>query len=64
MFLGGWYYYYCCTALIAVVVHDRFVGWVTYIGGWLMGRWFVLYLRASQAARGVNGWGQSGVIGG
>ena len=29
----------CCTATIAVVVHGRFVGWVTYVGGWWMGRW-------------------------
>ena len=39
----------CCnssTAVIAVVVHGRFVGWVTCVGGWLMGRWVILYLRA------------------
>ena len=32
--------------IVAVVVHGRLVGWDTYVGGWWMGRWVVLYLRA------------------
>ena len=27
--VSGWYYCYCCTATIAVVVHGRFMGWVS-----------------------------------
>ena len=37
--------------VLIAVVHGRFVGWVTYVGGLWMGRWVVLYLRAQP-----GGW--------